>query len=339
MGKKKRTPQTQKVPQAQPPKRARQQKQLRKLKRTYKDSMFRAIFKEKKNLLSLYNAVNGTNHTNEDDLEINTLENVIYMNYKNDISFVINLHLYLYEHQSSINPNMPLRDLFYVTKILQEIMKDEDIYSSTLKTFPTPRFVVFYNGVEEKPDQWEVRLSDAFAQPTNNPELELIVTVLNINLGKNKKLMEACKVLYDYAVFIQRMRERSKTMTPEEAAEQTIEECIKEDILADFLKEHKAEAKDMCQCLYEYDEEKHIREECKIARETGWKEGWYGGWKGGEQHKLVSQVSKKLKKNHTVSEIADMLEEDTNVIQQIYNIAREFAPDYDEEKITKRLSE
>jgi predicted transposase YdaD len=256
-----------------------------------------------------------------------------------------NLQLYLYEHQASVNPNMPLRDLFYVSEVLQNIMKDVDLYSSGLKRFPTPRFVVFYNGVEEKPEHWEICLSEAFEQSTESPKLELVVTVININLGKNKELMEACKVLHDYAVFIQKIRDYTKMMTLEEAAERTIDECVKEDVLVDFLKKHRAEAKNMCRCLYEYDEERHIREERKIAREDGWREGWNDGAQAGrregrrdgERYKLAVLVLKKIRKNYTIPEIADMLEEDEDVIRRICDVAKEYAPDYDAEKIIKYL--
>ena len=116
--------------------------------RKYKDTLFRLLFSERKHLLSLYNAVNETNYTNEEDLEINTLENVIYLKMKNDISFLFGFSLNLYEHQSSVNPNMPLRDLFYVADLLQKIVKDKNLYSSCLVGIPTPKFVMFYNGTD-----------------------------------------------------------------------------------------------------------------------------------------------------------------------------------------------
>lgn len=318
--------------------------QKAKVKRNYKDSMFRAIFKDKENLLSLYNAIQGSNHKNVDDLEINTLENAIYIAYKNDISFMIDTQLYLLEHQSSINPNIPLRNLFYVSEVLQNITKDMDLYSRTLRTIPTPRFIMFYNGPQEKPERWELRLSKAFKKKIDNPQLELVVTVININLGKNKELMAACKTLHDYAVYVQKVRDYTKVMTLENATGKAIDECIEEGILADFLKKHRAEAKNLSR-WYEYDEEKHIREERKIAREEGWRTGWKkgqkSGWKkgqrAGERHKLANQVLKKMKKNYTVPEIADMLEEDESSIRRIYDVARKYAPDYDVEKVMRHL--
>ena len=100
--------------------------------RNYKDTIFRMLFKDKENLLSLYNAVNGTTYTDTENLEITTLKDAVYMNYKNDVSFVFDFELNLYEHQSTINPNMPLRNLIYVTRVLQGFIRDQDIYSSKL---------------------------------------------------------------------------------------------------------------------------------------------------------------------------------------------------------------
>lgn len=117
----------------------------------YKDTVFRMVFKDKENLLSLYNAVNGTDYKNPEELEITTLENAIYMNMKNDISCVMDFFLNLYEHQSTINPNIPLRELFYVSKILQGLIVNKDLYSSRRIYIPIPRFYMFYNGLKEMP--------------------------------------------------------------------------------------------------------------------------------------------------------------------------------------------
>lgn len=117
----------------------------------YKDTIFRMIFNDRENLLSLYNAVNGTAYTEAENLEITTLENAVYMNYKNDVSFVFGFELMLYEHQSTVNPNMPLRDLTYVTTILQGLTIEENLYGKKLVRLPSPRFVVFYNGNDPQP--------------------------------------------------------------------------------------------------------------------------------------------------------------------------------------------
>lgn len=114
--------------------------------RNYKDTVFRMLFSDKKNLLSLYNAVNSRDYTNPDDLEIVTLENAIYMGMKNDLAFIIDTNLYLYEHQSTYNPNMPLRDLFYISSEYQKMLDQKSLYSSSLQKIPTPNFIEFYNG-------------------------------------------------------------------------------------------------------------------------------------------------------------------------------------------------
>ena len=150
----------------------------------YKDTVFRMIFKDKENLLSLYNAINGTDYKNPEELEITTLENALYMNMKNDMSCVMDFSLNLYEHQSTVNPNIPLRDLFYVSKILQGLIVKEDLYSSRRIQIPVPRFYMFYNGVKEMPEQWEMKLSESCIRPESGETdsmLELTVKAFNIN--------------------------------------------------------------------------------------------------------------------------------------------------------------
>ena len=212
------------------------------VQRKYKDTMFRMLFKEKENLLSLYNALNQTTYTDVGKLEITTLENAVYMNYKNDISFVFDYELMLYEHQSSVNPNMPFRDLIYVTKVLQTIVKDENLYGQALIKLPTPRFVVFYNGTNEQSKVQTLKLSDAYEKKQAYPELELSVTVYNINWGNNQKLMDACHTLKEYAQYVAQVRMYAKEMSFPEAVEKAVDYCIKNGILSDFLSKNRAEA-------------------------------------------------------------------------------------------------
>lgn len=227
------------------------------LKSNDKDSIFRMLYLDKRELLSLYNAVNGTHYTNSEDLEINTLQNAIYMNIKNDVSFLFNFQVNLYEHQSTVNPNMPLRDLFYVSDLLQNYVKDFDLYGRGLVKIPAPRFIVFYNGREKQPERRVYKLSDAFSKKQDEPELELTVTVLNINAGNNGELLGNCKTLREYAT----------QMDIEEAVERAITECIREGILAEFLKRNRAEAIKVS--IYEYNEELHLEN----VRREGFEEG------------------------------------------------------------------
>lgn len=241
------------------------------VQRNYKDTVFRMIFREKENLLSLYNALNGTAYENVDDLEITTLENAVYMNYKNDISFVFDFELLLYEHQSTYNPNMPLRDLLYVTRVLQNRIKDKNLYSKTIIKIPAPRFVVFYNGMDSQPEQQTLYLSDAFEKKQDEPALELAVTVYNINLGHNQELLNACRLLKEYAQYVAQVRTYAEKLPLSTAVEKAVNDCIKNGILADFLSQNRAEA--IAVSIFEYDEEKHMKCERAEWREIGRKEG------------------------------------------------------------------
>ena len=238
-----------------------------KIQRNYKDSFFRMLFKNKENLLSLYNALNETAYTDVSRLEITTLENAVYMNYKNDVSFVFDYELMIHEHQSTVNPNMPLRDLFYVADILQKKTYDKDLYGSRLIKLPSPRFVVFYNGTTDQPERKVFKLSDSYERKQDIPELELTVTMYNINYGCNKKIMDACRTLKDYAMYVERVRKYSRQMPLAQAVEKAVDKCIEEGILSDFLRTNRAEAIKVS--IYEYDEELHF----KTLREEGIEQG------------------------------------------------------------------
>lgn len=278
-----------------------------KTERNYKDRLIRMLFsKEKQNLLSLYNAVNHTNYTNEEDLTITTLENAIYLNMKNDISFVFDFYLNLYEHQSTLNKNMPLRDLFYLSKILQGLVADKDLYGNTLVKIPTPRFLVLYNGVENIPERMELRLSDAFEKPMKTPEIELCVTILNITPGNNPELLESCKLLKEYVLYVEKVRKYAKVMPLRDAVNQAVNECIQEGILKEFLTQNKAEAIEMS--IFEYDEEAHLK---NVRREGVEK----GDWK-----RLISLIRKKLEKGWDTAQIAELLEETAEIVQVLVQL-------------------
>ena len=225
----------------------------------YKDRLFKFIFKDKEKLLSLYNALNSSHYTNPDDIEITTLEDVIYCKMKDDISFIIDDRLSLFEHQSTYNPNMPLRGFLYFAKHFEKyIAKNEvDIYGSTLIELPTPKFVVFYNGTGMTEDRKILRLTDSFTTNKEKSCMELEAIVLNINYGKNKKLMESCRSLMEYSYFVQKVKDYSKKHERDIAIELAVDECIKENILKEILIKNRAEVVDML--LTEYDEEKRIR--------------------------------------------------------------------------------
>ncbi len=241
------------------------------INRKYKDSVFRMLFNSKEELLSLYNAVNGTHYDNVDDLEINTLEEGVFMKMKNDISFVLGYEMTLIEHQSTKCGNMPLRFLFYVTKLIAVYINMQDLYESKTIKIPTPRFVVFYNGEVQIEDKVIVKLSDQFEKKVDNPELELTATVININENCNPDIMDACKTLKDYSIFVARIRKYVKEMKIDEAVSRAIDECIAEDVLADFLRKNRAEVQEMS--VFEYNEELHLKNVHRDGYEEGHEDG------------------------------------------------------------------
>lgn len=255
--------------------------------RNFKDTVFRMLFREKTALLSLYNAVNETNFTNVDELEIATLDNAVYMGMKNDVSCVFAFELSLYEHQSTVNPNMPLRDLFYVAQQLQKIISEKNLYSSRKIQIPTPRFAVFYNGSTAMPERLEYRLSDLFQKQVEKPELELIVTVYNINPGMNEALLEACQMLKEYMLFTIKIRENQKVMELRDAVNKAVEDCIREGILSEFLEEQRAEV--VAMSIFEYDAEKHIR----LEKEESYGEGKAEGKTEGKAESILILLYKK----------------------------------------------
>ena len=240
--------------------------------RNYKDRIFRMVFREKKALLALYNAMNETDYENEDDLKVTTLESALYLEMKNDVSFVLYDELLLYEHQSTKNPNLPLRNLFYVSDVYSELTKDLFLYGSVPVQIPEPKFVVFYNGLENMQEREVLKLSSLYAKKAEHISLELETLVLNVNVGYNKILMERCRQLSDYAQFVSEVRKRlSKKIPLSEAVNEAVEDCIQRGILAEFLSKNRAEVIKVS--IYEYDEEKTLR----MFREEGYEDGERNG--------------------------------------------------------------
>ena len=259
--------------------------------RKYKDSVFRMLFRSKAALLGLYNALNGTDYRDPEQLTVTTLENAIYMNMKNDISFLLDVRLMLYEHQSTWNPNMPLRNLFYIARLLEKHVLEESLYSSTQIRIPAPHFVVFYNGAEEAPEDVTLKLSDAFETgpvhgKEEEPSLELKVRVLNINQGYNRELMERCRTLYEYSEFVSRIRKYANQGSAiEEAVERAVAECIEEGILSDFLRSQRAEV--IAVSIFEYNEEEELKKLRRAEFRSGKEEGRVEGKAEGKAESVL----------------------------------------------------
>ena len=259
--------------------------------RKYKDTVFRKLFSDRKNLLSLYNAINGTAYTDETQLEIVTLENAIYMGMKNDLAFIINTNLFLYEHQSTYNPNMPLRDLFYISGEYQKLVDWKKLYKSTRMIITAPNFIVFYNGTQEKEDCWTDYLSESYENFSGEPNLELKVITFNVNEGHNQELMEQCRILKEYAQYVAKVRRYSEEMELNEAVERAVDESIQENILREFLQKNRAEVIGMSIFEYHEDQEEELRKmEYKSGREDKSREVAISLAEDGESVERIAKV-------------------------------------------------
>lgn len=315
--------------------------------REYKSSVFSMLLENQKNCLQVYNALNNTSHEDPDLVEIKRLDGGILLSIRNDASFLIDNRLNLYEHQSTYNPNMPLRSLIYFTELIREHITNDDLFKRQKITIPVPHFVVFYNGIENRPEKENMFLSSSYAHDVCEPELELKCTVYNINQGNNQILLNKCPVLNEYMIFVDKVRTFMKIYKDiETAIDMAVEECIAGHVLEDFLLEKGNEVKQVAALDYTFERrEKLFRAE---EREQGRKEGLAEGLAEGHAEGLAEGITQgellarikiicvKLQKSQTIEQISDALEENPKIIEKIVTIANEYAPNYDVEEITKR---
>ena len=269
----------------------------------YRDRLFKFIFgnpAHKAWTLSLYNAVNGSRYTDENAIEINTIEDAVYLGMKNDVSFLINDTLNLYEQQSTFNPNMPMRFLIYAGMLYDKYVRNTwtySIYCSSLQKAPAPKFVCFYNGAADKEDRVILKLSDSFDKESVS-DIEVTVTMLNINYGHNQELLNACKPLYDYSWFVyQTSEKRRRGMELNLAIDEALNELPDNSTLKKFLMDNKAEVKRMC--ITEYDQERVLVQQREEGRLEGRVEGLI------EEKKNTAE--KLRQRGWSVEEIADLL--------------------------------
>lgn len=251
----------------------------KKVRRDVKDRLFRFLFeKDKEALLQLYNALNGTDYQDVSKLQVVTIESAVYVVMKNDLAFILTGTLNLYEHQSTYNPNMPVRFLIYLAEEYQKLIEcaEKSIYGSKQIKLPTPQCVVFYNGEKDLPEEKILKLSDAFMNKECRADVELRVRMININYGHNEKLLDSCRVLREYAEFVEISRQNiSDGMKLREALNAAIDYCLEHDILYDILREHRSEVLGML--LEEFDVDKYERtirmEGIEQGREQGMQQG------------------------------------------------------------------
>ena len=334
------------------------------LNREYKDSLFRLIFSEKKDLLDLYNALNNSSYKNVDDLQVTTLNGGSYMKYKNDASFLLSMNLYMFEQQSSKNPNMPLRFLHYVSDVMRQVYSNSTLHRRSVLKIPVPHFITFYNGKEKWIEKEEIiKLSDMFEEYTDNPEMELKVRVININ--GDADILNKCKTLRDYMTFVEKTRYKTDVEDKDvkTAVTEAIDECVEENILVDFFEKHREEVVEVS--IYDYDEEEvrmvvardmaeEMAEELaeKMLPELAEKKAEELAEKMlpelaekkanelAEKKELISKIKlviKKVKKEKSVALIADELEEEESDIKPVYDAVIMSAPEYNVDDIIKEL--
>ena len=248
------------------------------------------------NALSLYNAINGTDYTDCDDLKITTLRDSLYIGVKNDVSFLFNHDMNLYEHQSTYCPNMPLRGLGYFSELYMAHLGGEAesyirMYDSKLVRIPAPKYYVFYNGIKNEPEKLDLRLSDAYE---GDGDIEITAHMLNVNAGNNSELMKNCKPLSDYSVFVARVREYLKQdLSKEEAIEKAIDGCIEEGILERILREERAKVENLLIRGLTEEEQQMLKElQLKDAREEGREAGRAEGIEIGIAEATLEAVDK-----------------------------------------------
>lgn len=282
----------------------------------YKSDVFSMLLQDKKRAMEIYNAINGTDYDDPELVEMTTLDDKSFsLTVRNDASFILDANLSLYEHQSTYCPNMPLRDLLYFASIIQKRIKAQkrDIYGGRILKIPVPHFIVFYNGKEDAPDQYDLRLSDAFEKETENPEIELVCHVYNINNGKNVPLLSKCQTLREYMYFVDMVRKNNEISgNLEDAIEKAINQCMEENMLRDFLAQHREEV--MHVMTLDYTFERRL----EMQRAEAIEDGERIGKEIGKEEKLSEQIRKKIQKGKPLDQIADELEEVPETIRPLY---------------------
>lgn len=269
----------------------------------------------------------------------------------------------MFEQQSSKNPNMPLRFLHYVSDVFRELFSNSMLHRRSMIKIPVPHFVTFYNGLEKWiEDEDEIRLSDMYEIPTDNPELELKVRVININ--KDVHILNKCKTLRDYMTFVNKVRFKMGVEGDDVriAVTEAMDECIDEDILVDFFEKHREEVVEVS--IYDYDEEdvrrtlfeeakemakeelkevvkaevmEEVKSEVREEVKSEVREEIKSEMREEVKSIVINQVIKKVKKSKTLETIASELEEEEADIKPIYDAVVSSAPDYDINVIKDRL--
>lgn len=280
---------------------------MTKPKHTYKDGIFRRLFNDKTELIKLYNAVSGQNYPLDTDIRIVTLDNAIFKDRKNDLSFIIAGKLIvLIEMQSTLSPNLALRFLVYIARQYEKLFFTREIYSSKRVKVPTPEFYVFYDGKHDAPLEQKINLSDSFITKCDKLSLEMAVKIINVNFEKGAQLLKECRTMAQYSQFIYLVREKCRQFGDiETAIRVSVKECIRNDILKDFLQKNGG---DVVSFLFEALTKEEMEE---LSREYGYEEG------RSEGEAAFAELSRKLLQQNRVEDLLKATE-DTEFRARLY---------------------
>jgi len=271
----------------------------------YKDTLFRHLFNTEEKLLELFNAIFRTNYQDIRAITINTLGDILFKNMKNDISFIIHDTLVFIEHQSTVNENMPLRMLMFLSRIYEKIATADPkaIFRQRLLELPNPQFIVLYNGKEDFPPEKTLRLSTALKNSDEKKNfIDLEVRVININKGVNPELERKSKTLAGYIALIEKVREYEKKHSLEEAIRLAVKYCIDNDILKEYLKQNSSEVVSMLTTEFDMDIA------LEVAREEGIEKGIEKGIKEGRKEGMEKGMEKT--KNYVLELLAQGLSQE-----------------------------
>ena len=304
------------------------------INRKYKDSVFRMLFNEKDKLIELYNAIFDTDYTEDDRVDITTIEDVIFKTMKNDISFIMDgKFVLLIEHQSSINNNMCLRDLLYADELIRRMIDPKDLYKEAPVKIPNPKFVVLYNGERYMPPFDEQKLSDNFLKEEPEYSLQLKLDVYNINIDAGSELLEKSPTPRQYSMFVERVRTYSKTKETlaERDMVEIMESCIEDGILSEFLRNYGREAVGMMFKELTQEEAREMSRQdgydlgIEEGIEQGRCEGFAEGEKIGEERGEASgraereiEMAKAMKdRSYSIDEISELTGLSAEEIEQL----------------------
>ena len=293
--------------------------------REYKSDVFSMLMEDKVNALDVYNALNGSDYMDPEEVEIVQLEKGVSLSIRNDASFMIDMNVSFYEHQSTYNPNMPLRFAIYFMNAIEDWIKQnkKDLFSPNQIRIPTPYFVVFYNGREKRPEYEEMRLSGAFHHKTDEPQMELICKVYNINPDHNQGLKRKSVVLDGYTYFVEKVRvNQKKKMNLEEALDDAIEDCINHHILEDFFKTRKDEVKKVTHLDFTWEAREELirKEEFEEGHSQGLSQGLSQGILRGKMESII-ELLKDLGEIPEELQTKIMSEKDLEVINCWFKLA------------------